>query len=94
MKRIGALLLALLLIASCAFAEVTITQEAEVGGLVIWRNHEEIKDENREIVMDYPTFERCAASVVFDRKYHGAYLCVGVCGGSQRARRLLCLCGF
>lgn len=58
MKRFGALLLALVLLASAAAADVTATEEFSSGmaTIVITRNHTEMETEYQQVVVDYPTF--------------------------------------
>jgi len=57
MKRFGALVLALMMLASAAFAEITSEEEASIGGMKILRTHERTTNDFQEVVIDYPVFE-------------------------------------
>ena len=56
MKRLIALVMALVMLASAAAADVTTTEELSGGAVVVLRNHEETETEYQQIVVDYPTF--------------------------------------
>lgn len=57
MKRVLALLVALVCLLSCAVAEPSLTHENAAGGVTVLRAHEEQQNGDHEIVMDYPVFE-------------------------------------
>lgn len=57
MKRVLALLVALVCLLSCAAAEPSLTHENAAGGVTVLRAHEEKQNADQEIVMDYPVFE-------------------------------------
>ena len=57
MKRFGALVLALMMLASAAFAQITSEEEMATGSMKILRTHEETSNDFQEVVIDYPEFE-------------------------------------
>ena len=57
MKRFAALILALVLMTSAAFADVMVSQDAAVSGVRILRSHQEETQGDQKIAVDYPVFE-------------------------------------
>ena len=57
MKRLTALLVALMLLAATASAELTTMREEAVNGLTVLRNHLQEQTDAQQLAVDYPTFE-------------------------------------